>query len=124
MVLVQGRAVAAVTAEVSALSTSSASGMQTGFAAVFERESCCKVLPSNGVTLVLCHRNHVPQVLRLLGSVSDRLRWLPVLLLSWQGELCLHQLLQHPALQWTPAQEEGEFCRGAEGTRDNHSSAS
>lgn len=119
----QCRAVCPVTAEVSALSTSSALGMCSGFAAAFGQESCCQVFPSNGVTLVVCHRDHVPQVLRLLGRVSDRLRRLPVLLLSWQGELRLHQLLQHSPLQWTPAQEEGQFCCGAEGTHDNHSSA-
>lgn len=75
------------------------------------------------VTFVLCHRNHVSQILRIFSSLSDSLCRISVFLLSWESELCLYQLLQHSALQWTPAEEEREFWCGAEGTRDNHCSA-
>lgn len=78
---------------------------------------------SSWVTFVLCHRNHVSQILRIFSSVSHSFCWIPIFLLSRESELCVYQLLQHSALQRTPAEEEGEFWCDAEGTHDNHRSA-
>lgn len=50
-------------------------------------------------------RSPLPQVLRLIGGMSHRLLRVPAVL-HRQDQLGVHQLLQHLAVQWTPAQEE------------------
>lgn len=58
----------------------------------------------------LCCRDHVPEVVCIVSSLSHRLSWVPVLLFSWETELRVYQLLQHPSLQWAEAQKERQLC--------------
>lgn len=61
-------------------------------------------------SLALCCRDHVPEVVCIVSSLSHRLSWVPVLLFSWETELRVYQLLQHPSLQWAEAQKERQLC--------------
>lgn len=68
----------------------------------------------------LCCRDHVPEVVRVVSSLSHRLGWVPVLLFPWETELRVYQLLQHPSLQWAEAQEKRQFCLGHEARASHH----
>lgn len=68
----------------------------------------------------LCCRHHVPQVVRVVGSLPHRLGRVPVLLLPWETELRVHQLLQHPSLQRAPAQETEQLCLGPAARAPRH----
>uniref|UniRef100_A0A5F4W4C0 Uncharacterized protein n=1 Tax=Callithrix jacchus TaxID=9483 RepID=A0A5F4W4C0_CALJA len=57
-------------------------------------------------------RDHVSQVLCIISRLSHRLCRVPVLLLPRETELSVHQLLQHPSLQWAKTQEKSSPCRG------------
>lgn len=70
--------------------------------------------------LGLCCRDHVPQVVCVFSSLPHRLRWVPILLLPWETELSVHQLLQHPSLQRAPAQETEQFCLGPAARAPHH----
>lgn len=70
--------------------------------------------------LWVCCRNHVPQVVCIVGSLPHRLGWVPVLLLPRETELGVHQLLQHPSLQRAPAQEKEQFCLGPSAMASQH----
>lgn len=68
----------------------------------------------------LCCRDHVPQVMCIVSGLPHRLGWVSVLLLPRETELGVHQLLQHPSVQWTPAQEKEQLCLGPSARAPHH----
>lgn len=74
---------------------------------------------ANPTSLGLCCRDHVPEVVCILSSLSHCLGWVPVLLFPWETELRMHQLLQHPPLQWAEAQKERQLSLGHQ-ARNSH----
>lgn len=70
--------------------------------------------------LRVCCRNHVPQVVCVVGSLPHRLGRVPVLLLPGETELGVHQLLQHPSLQRAPAQEKEQLRLGPSAMASQH----
>lgn len=71
-------------------------------------------------SLGLCCRDHVPEVMCIVSSLSHCLSWVPVLLFPWETELRVHQLLQHPSLQWAEAQEKRKLCLGHQARAPHH----
>lgn len=76
---------------------------------------------ANPTSLGLCYRDHVPEVVCIVSSLSHCFSWVPVLLFPWETELRVHQLLQHPSLQWAEAQEERQLCLGHQARASHHS---
>lgn len=74
----------------------------------------------NPAPVGLCCRDHVPQVVCIVSGLPHCLGWVSVLLLPRETELGVHQLLQHPSVQWTPAQEKEQLCLGPPARAPHH----